>query len=490
MKNRIITAAILAASLLGFPVQKANAAEPYETYSYDSMGNAVPSQAGYAPERTVSGHDLGVGAMDSPEDIFFAQDGFFYIADSGNNRIIVTDSGLSSAVRVYSEFRCEDGTVTTLNQPKGVYVSAERDRLYIADSENSRVLISTLEGEVVSELSYPDSTLYTAPTFKPQKVIADKAGNVYTVVNNTTGAAMFSPDGEFTGFYGANRVEPTAEVIGSRIKSFFMSDEKKLRRTRNIPSGITGFDISGDFIYTCTASSTQQTDTVKKLNAAGSNIFAKLEAVFGDTKPMYDTSHNQLLASAMTDIEISSDGCINCLDLTAGRIFRYDEDCELMFIVGGKAEQLGGFDTPSAIESCGERLYVADSVKDTITVFRETAFGRTVNKAASLYSEGFYEEALEPWYEVLSRDGNYRRANIGVASALLRKGDYRGAMEYAKKADSSELYNKAFEGYRREFLREHFGRIFLGAAVICAAGFAVFRLRKKRRSSSGGGEPQ
>ena len=300
---------------------------------------------------------------------------------------------------------------------------------------------------------------------------------------------MFSPDGEFTGFYGANRVEPTSEVIGSRIKSFFMSDEKKLRRTRNIPSGITGFDISGDFIYTCTASNTQQTDTVKKLNAAGSNIFAKLEAVFGDTKPMYDTSRNQLLASAMTDIEISSDGCINCLDLTMGRIFRYDEDGELMFIIGGKAEQLGGFDTVSAIESYGERLYASDSVKDTITVFRETSFGRAVNKAVSLYGQGYYEEALEPWYEVLSRDGNYRRANTGVAMALLRKGDYEGAMEYAKKADSSEIYNKAFEGYRREFLSEHFGRIFLGAAVVCAAGFAVFRLRKKRRSSRGG-EPQ
>lgn len=489
MKNRIITAAVSAALLLSFSVQRADAAAPYETYSYDSMGNAVPSQAGYAPERAVSGYDLGVGAMDAPEDIFMADDGLFYIVDSGNNRIIAADSELTSAVRTYSEFRYEDGTVTTLNQPKGIYVCAKTDRMYVADTENSRVLVTTLDGEVVSELLYPDSTLYTAPTFKPQKVIADKAGNVYTIVNNTTGAAMFSPDGEFTGFYGANRVEPTSEVIGSRIKSFFMSDEKKLRRTRNIPSGITGFDISGDFIYTCTASNTQQTDTVKKLNAAGSNIFAKLEAVFGDTKPMYDTSRNQLLASAMTDIEISSDGCINCLDLTMGRIFRYDEDGELMFIIGGKAEQLGGFDTVSAIESYGERLYASDSVKDTITVFRETSFGRAVNKAVSLYGQGYYEEALEPWYEVLSRDGNYRRANTGVAMALLRKGDYEGAMEYAKKADSSEIYNKAFEGYRREFLSEHFGRIFLGAAVVCAAGFAVFRLRKKRRSSRGG-EPQ
>ena len=35
----------------------------------------------------------------------------------------------------------------------------------------------------------------------PQRVLADKAGNVYIVLGNiTTGAAMFSPDGVFTGF--------------------------------------------------------------------------------------------------------------------------------------------------------------------------------------------------------------------------------------------------------------------------------------------------
>lgn len=484
MKNRITILVIAAASLLASPVTIAHAAAPYETYSYDSMGNAIPSQAGYAPERAVSGYDLGVGAMDAPEDIFMADDGLFYIVDSGNNRIIAADSELTSAVRTYSGFSYEDGTVTPLNQPKGIYVCAEKDRMYVADTENSRVLVTTLGGEVVSELSYPDSPIYNSPTFRPQKVIADKAGNVYTIVNNTTGAAMFSPDGEFTGFYGANRVQPTAEVIGNYFRSFFMSDEKKLSRIRSIPTAITGFDISGDFVYTCTASNTQQTDTVKKLNAAGKNIFSKLDVIFGDRKPMYDTSHNQLLASAMTDIEISSDGCINCLDLTMGRIFRYDEDGELMFIIGGKAEQLGGFDTVSAIESYGERLYASDSVKDTITVFRETSFGRAVNKAVSLYGQGYYEEALEPWYEVLSRDGNYRRANTGVAMALLRKGDYEGAMEYAKKADSSEIYNKAFEGYRREFLGRNLGKIVLSAGAAAAGIFAAVKLKKRR---SGGG---
>lgn len=482
MKNKIMTALILAVLVLCMPAMTADAAGQSDTYIYDSRGEAVPSQAGYAPERIVSGYDLGVGAMRSPGDIFFASDGLFYIADSGNDRIIAADTDLESAVCVYEKFRREDGTETSLNKPNGIYVSPENDLIYIADSENSRVLIVSKDGGVIAELTQPDSPLYTAPTFKPQRVLADKAGNVYAVVSSTMGAAMFSPNGEFMGFYGANRVQPTSEIVGNYIKGFFMSEEKRLKRVRNIPSGITSFDISGDFIFTCTASSTQQTDTVKKLNAAGKNIFAKLEAIFGDKKPMYDTSMNQLLASAMIDIDVGEDGCINCLDLTAGRIFRYDEDGELMFIVGGKSGQFGGFNTAAAVESRGERLYVADSAKNTITIFRETSFGAAVNRAVALYNGGFYEEALEPWYEVLRRDGNYRRANIGVASALLKKSDYKGAMRYARIADSSEIYNKAFEGYRREFLKAHFGEI---ASASAAAAVLIVLLRRRKRRKGG-----
>ena len=194
---------------------------------------------------------------------------------------------------------------------------------------------------------------------------------------------MFSPDGEFTGFYGANRVQPTAEIVGNYIKNLFVSEEKKARKARNVPTGITSFDIDGDFIFTCTQSSTQTTDTVKKLNAAGNNIFANLELTFGDYTPMYDTSSNVVLQPAIVDIDIAEDGNINCLDYTTGRIFQYDEDCNLLFIVGTKAKQLGGFDSVAALESMGSNLYVVDSGKDTVTVFTETSFGEIVHEATA-----------------------------------------------------------------------------------------------------------
>lgn len=458
----------------------ASAEEPYEVYNYDRWGEAVPSQAGYTAERSVSGFDLGVGAFNEPSDIFYAFDDNFYIADSGNNRIIAADSNFQNAVKVYSSLTMPDGSETTLKKPSGIFISAENELMYIADTDNSRVLVCDLDGNVVNEITKPDSVIYDQKrTFLPQRVIADKAGNVYVVLNITTGAAMFSSDGEFAGFYGANRVEATSDIIKNYIPRLLMSDEKRARSSRNVPAGITSFDIDGDFIFTCTSSSTQTTDTIKKLNAAGKNVFADSELYFGDYTPIYDTSQNRLLASAIVDIDISEDGNINCLDLTSGRIFQYDKDCELLFIMGTKAKQVGGFDRAAALESHGDSLYVADSQKNTVTIFKETEFGRIVHEAAALHNGGFYEEALAPWLQVLQRDGSYRRANLGIAYAYLRKGDMKASMKYAKDADSPYIYNKAFEIYRRDIISEFF--ILIPIAAVFAA-IIYFLIRRKKNS--------
>ncbi|MDE7225870.1 MAG: hypothetical protein K2N49_03290, partial [Ruminococcus sp.] len=377
-------------------------------------------------------------------DIFYAHDDRFYIADTGNNRIIAVDGGFEKAVRIYDSFRMPDGTEIYLKNPSGIYVSAETGLMYIADTENSRILISDMSGNFISEITKPDDVLYDEKrTFMPQRVIADKAGNIYAVLGNiTTGAVMFDSSGNFSGFYGANRVQPTAEIIRNYFSSVFMSDDKRSRRVRNIPAGITGIDIDGDFIFTCTASASQKTDIVKKLNSAGINIFADMDITIGDYAPVYDTSQNNIPATSITDIDIDEDGNINCLDSASGKIFQYDEDCNLLFIFGTNAEQTGGFRQASAIESHSGRIYVTDSQKDTITIFRETEFGGIVHEASALHNGGFYEEALEPWLEVLKRDGNYRRAYLGVASAKLRAGEYRESMKYAELADSNRIYNR------------------------------------------------
>ena len=66
-------AAVLCSTALLFPgnlTLTAGADDPNQTYNYDLWDEAVPSQAGYIAERSVSGTDLGTKSFDEPSDIF------------------------------------------------------------------------------------------------------------------------------------------------------------------------------------------------------------------------------------------------------------------------------------------------------------------------------------------------------------------------------------------------------------------------------------
>ncbi len=492
MKKRIRT--LLTAALAGMMTAvfsmnpMVSAEEHYDVYNYDRWNEAIPSQAGYLASRSVSGLDLGIGDLSGPSDIFRDAYNRFFIVDTGNDRIVVTNSDLTQAVKTMEEFRLPDGSVTTLRDPEGVYVSPETDLIYIADTNNSRVLVCDEEGNVTLEITKPDSELFAAElTFLPQRVLADKAGNVYIVLGNiTTGAAMFDNEGNFKGYYGANTVEQTSEVIANYFWKMLATDKMRSRSSRTVPTGITSFDLDDEgFIYTCTQSTSQKTDTVKKLNPAGKNLFSSLETVWGDFESLYDVNTSKNYQSMICDIEVSDDGNINCLDLTNGRVFQYDKEGNLLFIFGSTSDQLGGFTEVSALESIGNAVYVTDARKNSITIFEETDFGSIVHEATNYYNAGYYEEALEPWYKVLQYDGNYRRAFIGISAALLVKGDYAGSMKYAKLADSPYRYNRAFEGWRTEFLSAHLNEIAAGAAVLAAAGTVLYFWLKKRKKSAG-----
>ncbi len=472
-KIQRIAAAACAAVLAGSMLTGLTAAadEHYDVYNYDRWEEAIPSQAGYMATRSVSGDDLGIGDFSEPSDLFRDTEDQLYIVDTKNNRIVVTDAGVTKVIRVMEEFTMPDGSRTKLKAPEGIYVSPESGLIYIADYSNSRVLVTDADGNVQLEVTKPESELFASElTFLPQKVIADKAGNIYIVLGNiTTGAAMFDAEGNFKGYYGANTVEATSQVITNYFWKLISTDEMRSRQARTVPTGITNFDLDDEgFIYTCTQSTSQKKDTVKKLNPAGNNLFASLDTSWGDIQSVWDANTSKNYQSMICDIEISDDGNINCLDLTTGRVFQYDEEGNLLFIFGSTSEQLGGFTEVSAVESCGTEILVLDARKNTVTVFEETDFGSIVHEATVLYNDGYYEEALDPWFRVLQYDGNYRRAFLGISAAYLVQGNYKDSMKYAKLADSPYRYNRAFEGYRQEWLSEHMTQLVIGIVLIIA----------------------
>ncbi|MDE6762373.1 MAG: hypothetical protein K2J73_01685, partial [Oscillospiraceae bacterium] len=230
----LVSAAALAVSAMTVNV---SALETYDPYSYDRWGDPVASQAGYTAEKYVDGEMIGCGNFFEPADLFISHDNLMYIADKGNNRIVITDLDFNF-IKEMSEFSY-NGETLTLKKPTGVFVDQYTGNIYICDTENDRVIKCDTDGNVDRLFTKPESELYDQNlTYNPSKVLVDKAGNVYIVVRSQTkGAVMFNSEGEFLGFYGANRVEATAEVLANAFWNLIGTQEQKDRRAKQTPIG-------------------------------------------------------------------------------------------------------------------------------------------------------------------------------------------------------------------------------------------------------------
>ena len=524
-----VTAAAMAAVTLMTSVAYAD--EPYDGYNYDWWGDPVPSQNGYVVDKVITGADIGVGNLSEPSDMFFSDLGDLYLADSAykpssgsenaKGRIIATDENFQlkftvesldfSGVQDWLDMKNSElntgaisqadfNKITNLsfNGPTGVYVDVDEGEstIYVADNSNDRVVAFTVDeigtdeyktsvGKVKVVYTRPDASMYdSSVTFNPSKVLVDAAKNVYVCIKSITkGAVVFSKEGDFNGYFGANRVEATGEVLMNAFWKLIFSREQAKKMRRSVPVEISNFDIDSDnFIYTVTESKSADTDILKKLNSAGTNIYTNLgysDYTFGDALTKY--YRGQTYSSQITDIDVSADGTINLLDLKTGRVFQYDDECQLLFIFGGIGQQKGTFNIVNAVESRGSNVYVLDGRKCSITVFKQTEFGSIVHNAIALFNKGRYEEARQPWEEALRRDSNYWLAYIGLGNAYLNEGDYDTAMKYFY-YNSKSGYNDAFKSWRMNFIRDNFTVFAIIILVLLVGIYVLSTWRNKVRA--------
>lgn len=507
----VLVAVILSVTTLATAVF---AEDPYTAYNYNAWSVAIPSQNGYIVCDTITGTEIGLDQLSDPnsplfisetepnklsdaKDFFLSPNNEFFIVDTGNNRIIHTDfnfkligcyktfTGSKLTEEVTDEVTGETTTqpVLGLKSPYGIFVD-EDDIMYISDRDNQRVIKCGLDCEIITEYTRPDTQLYDSVSFYCTKVLVDAAKNVYVIcpaVNK--GAIMFSPSGAFVGYYGANRVEVTAEVIRNKLWRKFASEEQRASLVISTPVEYANFDIDHEgFIYTVTEVADVSTDAVKKLNPAGYNI---LEATtnaanmtFGDQQSI--TYSGTTYATRLTDVAVGDNGIINILDYTTGRVFQYDKECNLLFIFGCDQEaQRGGFDNPNAVECHGEYIYVLDGRNNDITVYEETLFGEYVHEAVRMFNEGLYEDSLDLWNEVVKRDGNYNMAYTAIGRALLNQDKYEEAMKYFKVAFEDIDYDRAFEADRQDMLRDNFTLIVVLLVALVVVVVVISQLQKK-----------
>lgn len=467
-----------------------SAAPSYNSYGYNSWGESVPQPDGYFAESEINGEDMGCGTLNNPQDLFYSSDGQIFIADTGNNRILILNSEwrLQKTVSALSL----NGEADGFNSPEGVFYDGTN--IFVADTGNKRILKIDMSGNVLLEFKKPSSSSFDQTVdFKPSKVAVDKTGTVYTLVSGLyRGAILFNPDGKFDGFFGSNSVSVTAEVVLNRFLAKFMTRAQRAKQVRNIPIEFTNFDIDEEgFVYTCTSNKTSNSETgqLKKLNSSAKNIFVNDKKIawasgkFGDIENKW--VNGQMIATEFVDVSVDSDGFVSALDFTKGRIFQYDSQCELTFIFGGKSDgQLGTFVSPTAVESADGSIFVLDSAKKSVTVFKATELGKKIRSAVLLHKEGKYSEAADYWNSIIDGNSNFEIAYLGLGKAYYQMKDYKKAIHYFELANDNVGRSQAFEEYRSVWLNKNLPFVFAALALL-AAGITVLRfLRRKRGSAS------
>lgn len=453
---------------------------PYASYTYDCDGNVVESGSVYSPMCVINGEGLNVGGFLGPADLF-ERDGYLYVLDSGNSRIVKTDIRGSFAKKIIP---AESGEEIDLTKATGIYVDA-KERIFIADSGNNAVWVLNADGAAEKKITKPDSEYFDKDIeFLPSRVIGDSVGNIYVQSTGIyDGLCIFDSEYQFTGFFGSEKVKTTSEILTSYFWKQFMTSEQKESMANYVPSEIYSMDISSeDFIYTITPGASlgtlpykQNSDSIRCLNPKGSDTL-KSDAP-RNVEAALDSDNLYL---NFIDVSYSESGYINLLDNKHGRIYQYDDNMRLITAFSGMGDFAGTFSNPCAIESTGEYILVLDAGKNNITVFEPTLIGTKIHNALSLYNSGNYQESLEPWLEVIEQNPNFQLAYIGIGNALFNEGNYKEAMSYYELAKDTEGYSNAYKEYRVIMMRNNIVWIVL-VIVLAVVAIKLFSYLKRKK---------
>jgi DNA-binding beta-propeller fold protein YncE len=453
---------------------------PYDCYNYDHWNNILYTPAPYVPDGLVSGATLRlegapIGAFRNPQDLCVSPDGDVYIADTGNNRIVVLADDLKTVRRIITGFEAE-GAAQAFNAPSGVAIS-EKHQLYIADSLNRRIVVLDPDGTFVKYVQNPRSeVLDEGYVFTPLRVSVDYADRVYVIAQNMfQGIMVFSEAGDFTGFFGTISVKIS---LWEKFWRKLATKEERGKQQLFIPTEFTGIDVDDEGFVYASSKDTDGLQAVRRLNPKGEDVIRKGPHGNLGGDRVFGSVGNYAGPSQIVDVVYRGHGTYSLLDSRRGRIFTYDHEGNLLYIFGGIGSQAGTFLTPTAIEQLGSRLLVLDSQQGNLTVFAQTEYGSLINRAVALRFDGDETKAVPLWQEVLRLDEINELANTGIGKAYLSAEDNANAMTYLRRGMNREYYSVAFKRWRNERLRNNISFILSG--VVAAAVLAVLWVKAVR----------
>lgn len=475
------------------------AGQPDRAYTYEDQV-AVPSTNLFKVKKVIDEKVMGIeGRMMDPTEIFVDKSDRVFIVDhyhplkaNGKEDTKTTYARvliLNKDYTLFKELRELNYKGETLKLAKvptgggGLFFRETSQTLYIADTDNDRILVTDLEGNVSRIYTLPeDVMLEKAQGLKPKKLIVDNMGIMYIVSGDAevsiNGALMIDSANNFLGFYGTNKLKQTAAMKIEFMWRKILTAEQNAQTSENYqPVAFTNLFWSDDrFVYGVSPVKDNVESTVVKLNALGKNVFAQSI----DFYTISETSKKTNMQ--LVDMTVDDEGVFTVLDQTTGRLFQYDEYCNLLGIFGGYGNQKGLFLSPVSLEADSENnLLVLDAKKLTVTVMTQTLYGEKIREANNLYNDGRYIESVKFWEEVLLMNPNFIRAYVGMGKACLAMdhkqsmemfnvGKYEQAMDFFMMGKDQEGYAEAKAGLRDEIVRTNFGLV---AAIVILAMISI-----------------
>ena len=522
MKKRFITVVVFALlAAMTFGTVTASAFTSYETYTYSIDGEPLLSPEAYSAVDSYDSADIklvrqefGNKALVNANDLVSDYKGNLFIADTGNNRIVILNKYYATTA-VISEYKDENGKLQTFSNPKGVFVTNPevdengRYQLFVCDTDNFRIvvfdIIDTSTVVYNKTIKKPETNLLKAEHFKPHAIAVDLYGRIFVVSPSITeGVLVMSNDGDFTGFIGAQKV--AADWLQEIWKNFQTKEQLDAQK-KNISQAFNNITVDDEgFVYVTndnidksqqlgSISSKQSAySPVKKLNSSGKEIMNR-NGFFDPGGEVMVLDPDKV--SNIIDVSIGREGSWTILDNDPAnakarvRLFTYDQSGNLLFAFGDKGDQLGNGENYVAMtyQNVGGVYYlvVLDKTTSTgykITVFSPTDYCDTIMAALRNENEHNYSDSIYYWQEVLTRNNNFDLAYIGIGKAYNNQGKYEKAMEMLANAYETDNYSRAFEEHRRGILNNTIIWIIVGAIVVLWLFFKFLGYAKKRNKAA------
>jgi sugar lactone lactonase YvrE len=485
-------AMVLVMALLCIPgnVFAAEIRVPYTTYTFSYEGWAMESPDAYVPVARYQSADL-LADITGARGMAVGPDGKLYLANTVQNSILIYDTDMK-LLRTLAGFIDEskidpdligldgDPSVQTLSAPEGVFVD-RRNHLFVADTANRRIVEFDPEFRMVRQIDSPESEVLRPDfLFAVSGVAVDTAGRIFALVKNeTSGIVQMDRDGNFTGYFGAQKVRRRPFDM---IREWFLNDDQRERSIRFVPRQYNSIAIDRDnFIWLttnaiesgaileATYSRSRETDNmpVKRFNMNGDDVLIR-GGVFPPTGDVACPC-GFCRASSIVHVALKDNGLYSILDQERNKIFTYDEYGNLLYAFGGSGVQMGLFTQVSQMAYRGSDIIVLDTDGGAITVFEMTAYGELLERALMAERNREFDVAYDNWREVMRQNNNFDLAYTGIARVMLRQGEYQKAMEYYRYAGNRLGYTRAYEEHRKGLVHRYIWVFPVGAVVLVFA---------------------